>query len=357
MYIFGCCVNRRDNMKIFNRSNLLNSLFFFSIVLPSATQAATILNDKGKPATPILTGTGNFVVPTGKGWGVKVNNPQANGVETNNALSVSKKATIHQYGINYHGGAVMGATTATIPKIYIIWYGDWASTDSSVQLITFWAQHIGGSAYFKINTSYTNAAGKAILNAVKPPSTQFVLDPFSQGVNLSDSSILNIVAQAINSHQYPLDPNGIYFVLTSSSVTETSGFCTSYCGWHTSGLVNNVRVKYAFIGDPSTQCPTSCISFENQATSPNGVINADGMISVIAHELEEAVTDPNLNAWWNTQTGEENADQCAWTFGPEFTASNGSKYNMIISGKKFLIQQNWVNRIGNGHHGYCAKSL
>ena len=38
------------------------------------------------------------------------------------------------------------------------------------------------------------------------------------------------------------------------------------------------------------------------------------MASIIAHELEEAVTDPDLNAWYDTR-GYENADKCAWTFG------------------------------------------
>ena len=35
------------------------------------------------------------------------------------------------------------------------------------------------------------------------------------------------------------------------------------------------------------------------------------MVSVIAHEAAEAVSDPNLNAWFDS-TGQENADKCAW---------------------------------------------
>jgi hypothetical protein len=75
------------------------------------------------------------------------------------------------------------------------------------------------------------------------------------------------------------------------------------------------------------------------------------MASIIAHELEESVTDPNLNAWYDRR-GEENADKCAWTFGQTSTASNGSRYNVILGGSEFLIQQNWVNVNG----GYCAMS-
>ena len=47
---------------------------------------------------------------------------------------------------------------------------------------------------------------------------------------------------------------------------------------------------------------------------PNGNAAADAMISVIAHELAEAATDPLLNAWFDS-AGYENADKCAWDFG------------------------------------------
>ena len=47
------------------------------------------------------------------------------------------------------------------------------------------------------------------------------------------------------------------------------------------------------------------------------------MASIIAHELEEAATDPDLNAWYDSR-GDENADKCAWTFGTTYTAANGA---------------------------------
>ena len=75
------------------------------------------------------------------------------------------------------------------------------------------------------------------------------------------------------------------------------------------------------------------------------------MASIIAHELEEAHTDPDLNAWYDNR-GYENADKCAWTFGTTSTASNGSKYNMTLGTRQYLIQQNWVN----AGSGSCAKS-
>jgi hypothetical protein len=74
------------------------------------------------------------------------------------------------------------------------------------------------------------------------------------------------------------------------------------------------------------------------------------MASVIMHVLEEAATDPNLNAWWQTSSGMDNADKCAWTFQPTQTAPNGSRYNVQWGSRKFLIQRNWVTVNG----GYCS---
>ena len=39
-------------------------------------------------------------------------------------------------------------------------------------------------------------------------------------------------------------------------------------------------------------------------------------------------------------------------FGTTSTAGNGSKYNMTLGSRQYLIQQNWVNASG----GFCAKS-
>ena len=71
------------------------------------------------------------------------------------------------------------------------------------------------------------------------------------------------------------------------------------------------------------------------------------MVSVIAHELEETATDPDLNAWYDSN-GAENADKCAWTFGTTHTESNGSAYNMTLGARDYLVQQNWVNAQGGG---------
>ena len=250
------------------------------------------------------------------------------------------RLAVPQNGIQYHGGPVM----LTTKVIYYIWYGNW-SGNSAVSLLTTLAQNIGGTPYFNINSTYTNSAGTPIQNTVSYGGS--TTDNYSQGTSLSDARVQSIVASAINSGRLPLNSNGIYFVLTSQDVSETSGFCSRYCGWHTHTTISSTDIKYAFVGN-AARCLSSCAA---QSTSPNGNAGADAMASIISHELEEAVTDPDLNAWFDS-SGAENADKCAWTFGTTSTASNGSKYNVTWGGVRYLIQRNWVNASG----GYCAMS-
>lgn len=239
-------------------------------------------------------------------------------------------------GIDYHGGPVMLGTT----NIHYIWYGNW-SGNAATTILTDFAQNIGGSPYFNINTTYYNGSNVHVSNSVSFAGSSN--DSYSQGTSLSDAQIQAVVA-ATN----PTDTNAVYFVLTSADVTASSGFCTQYCGWHTHATIGGRDIKYSFVGDP-TRCPSSC---ETQTTGPNGSSGADGMASIIAHELEEAVSDPDLNAWYDRR-GYENADKCAWTFGSEYTTSNGATANMKLGTRDYLIQQNWVNASG----GFCAKSF
>jgi hypothetical protein len=241
-------------------------------------------------------------------------------------------------GISYHGGPLILGTV----NVYYIWYGNW-SGNSATTILTDFANNIGGSQYFNINTTYFDGSNRHVSNAVHFSAS--TTDNYSQGTALSDAGVQSVVSSAISSGRLPKDTNGVYFVLTSADVNETSGFCTQYCGWHTHGAIASSDIKYSFVGNPD-RCPNSCEA--QSASSPNSNPGADGMASVIAHELEEATTDPDLNAWYDRR-GFENADKCAWTFGTTYTA-NGATANMNLGGRDFLIQQNWVNANG----GLCA---
>jgi len=232
-------------------------------------------------------------------------------------------------GISYHGGPVLTGTT----NVYFIWYGNW-SGNSATTLLTDLATSIGGSSYFNINTTYYNGSNVHVSNSVHYASSTSVAYPY--GTSLSDASIFNVVADAINGGHLAKNTNALYFVLTSQDVNASSGFCTQYCGWHTHGTIAGSDIKYSFVGN-AARCITSCAA---QSNGPNGNGGVDGMISVMSHELEEAVTDPLGTAWYDA-AGYENGDKCAWTWGTTSTASNGSAYNITLGTRQYLIQQNW----------------
>ena len=311
----------------------------FSAARPLAVALLCVMTSAAFAAEVLAPGLEeDDLVPTGKGWGERA--APTPGFVTHGNGKAGKPGSATANGINYHGGPVMLGTT----NVYYIWYGNWSS-NTATSILTSLASSIGGSPYFNINTTYYNGSNQLVSNAVTYSGS--TTDSYSLGTALTDANIQTIVGSAIGSGKLPKDTNGVYFVLTSADVNETSGFCTQYCGWHTHGTIGGSDIKFSFVGNPD-RCPSACAA---QTKSPNGNAGADGMASIIAHELEESVTDPDLNAWYDRR-GYENADKCAWTFGTLYTASNGSKYNMTLGGAQYLIQQNWVNASG----GYCAVS-
>ncbi|THD07762.1 hypothetical protein [Metallibacterium scheffleri] len=280
----------------------------------------------------------------------------------------------------------LGPVMQSQRHIYLIWYGNWQG-NSALSIIPQFVQSLNMSPYERILGTY-KVNNRAIMPSITLAGQTF--DDYSLGQDLSDANIQTIVQDAITEGRLPLDNNGIYFVLTSSDVMESSngnlaqgGFCTKYCGWHTDGLnMHGVDVKYAFVGDGQAcasataesygSWPGSCIamkSFQSYSNyvwnSPNNNPGADGMVSVIAHESEEATSDPEVGTgnlafygydWWDGN-GYENGDQCAWRFGAAsgnmFATPNGSLANMSLQGYRYLIQKNVVivDPQGNADYG------
>jgi hypothetical protein len=257
---------------------------------------------------------------------------RANPHDLGDALTAGSTGTLS--AITYHGGDLISTPTA-----YVIWYGNWnqannSDTPAGQQIVRDFLNTVGGSPYYNINTSYSVSGHTITGNVVNGSETT---DAYSRGSRLRDSDILTVVNSAITSGRLPYNSNGVYFVLTSSDVNESSGFCTKYCGWHTAATPSAGHVRYSFVGN-ANRCLSSCAA---QSTSPNGNAGVDGMISVIAHELEEANTDPDPRSGWVDSGGSENADKCAWTFGgAQFQTANGSWANMTLGSRNFLIQRN-----------------
>ncbi|HEY2170072.1 MAG TPA: hypothetical protein VGJ30_10650, partial [Candidatus Angelobacter sp.] len=255
------------------------------------------------------------------------NVPNGDGSASAVVAGPNGQAVVTGNGINYNGGPVLHNTV----PIYIIWYGTWNGTGSNTAVTQTLIQNlIGGlsnSGYEKINSTYGDASANVsgAMTLVKAVS-----DAGSQGTRLKNANITKAITAQLTSGALPTDPNGVYLFLTSSNVKE-SGFCTQFCGFHTRQTINGADIKWAFIGNVD-QCPSGC---EAQTTGPNspaaGIGGADGMANVIAHETEEAISDPDLNAWFDS-SGQENADKCNFRFGTTSIAGNGSHFNQTLGG-------------------------
>jgi hypothetical protein len=235
------------------------------------------------------------------------------------------------------------------PNVYIIYYGSWGSgscsetgTSSSAAIINDFFRSVGNSAWYGINTLYYSGSTTKTYVTKTVNLAGCTVDNYSKGNSLgfvAGKSVPDIVNLALQSNKFISDPQGIYFVLTSSDVTETFGggsnFGTVYCGYHSWLTPSNL--KYSFVGDASNY--SGCLA--QTGASPNGNPAADGMISVIAHELVETVSDPLGSSWYDS-AGNENADKCAWTFGATSAATGGGSKNMSFGGRDYLIQQNWI---------------
>jgi len=138
------------------------------------------------------------------------------------------------------------------------------------------------------------------------------------------------------------------FVPTGCVVTS----CTVSC---TPCAPNPVGLKFAVIGNPVQQCSyyssgsgTNC--GPQYCGSPNELIT-DTMISVIMHELAEAITDPTSEGWLDSAQNEI-ADKCDSDFGSYGTELffNGSAYYNFVgrSGTKYLTQFLYKNGFGCG---------
>jgi hypothetical protein len=245
--------------------------------------------------------------------------------------------------VTYH----LGGTIISEPNIYVIWYGNWdpnscsasSGTSSTPSIVNDLLGSLGESDWNKINTTYFQVInGKKTF--VQPTSEVkgCSVDAGSQGLSLdtwTGPQVADVVENALLTKSLKTDSNGVYLVLTARNVDVTD-FMTSYCAYHGAYDNASATIKYAFIGDASANLHACAPQTTN---SPNGNPAADAMVSAIAHEFVEAVSDPTGTSWYD-QAGLENADKCAWHYGTASKTANGSFANMTLGDRQYLIQQN-----------------
>jgi hypothetical protein len=137
--------------------------------------------------------------------------------------------------------------------------------------------------------------------------------------------------------------NKMFLLFTSSGegscFDSTNAACayTQYCGYH-SFISGTTPVIYS--NEPfgnTTVCQVL------GAPSPNSNPAADSAATVASHELTEATTDPELNAWFSAQ-GNEIGDLCNFNYGTN-TWDSG-KANQMWNGHFYELQREFDNHAG-----------
>jgi len=197
-------------------------------------------------------------------------------------------------------------------------------------------------------------------------------DKLSHGSSLQGNAThIDIIKEAIKTGYLGngTDHSGIYFILAGDDVDDV-GLCTDWCAYNS----YSDDFVYAFIGHPN-RCNNAksstnrCIPYINHGVSPNGDIALDAIVNMMAHEMQEVLTDPLCNAWqvsdeaatsgnngphgssWqasNSCNGEEISDWCMppnatpdeW-FPNTTKLENGASWNIEIKHYRFLIQSVW----------------
>jgi hypothetical protein len=237
--------------------------------------------------------------------------------------------------LSLHGGNVLSQTTS-ITAIY--WGAKWANPDGGSAFVAdkqtgleqFYTS-FGGSSYANTSGEYAGADGNPVSIAVTYAGAIVDTTKAPSGAP-STSAILGEVCRQITTPS----PNAYYPVYT-----DTPRGHTSYCAWHSWGSCGGVNVQFGFFF--SLDNDPGCDPQDPGTDRSQGL---EALANVSGHELSETLTDPRGNGWTDN-SGNENADKCAWEFLQPVTLADGSSWK---------IQGNWSNAAYDGGVGYPNSS-
>jgi hypothetical protein len=243
----------------------------------------------------------------------------------------------------WHGGPVM-----TTNKTYAIYwqpagysYGS-GYTSTINQFFGDVAHDNGlGSNVYAIDTQYSSIQysstfGGSVTDTSAFPSSGCPLYEGDITECLTDAQIMAEINTVSSNQGWAKNGTNMFFLFTPMAVGSCFGSSastcsyTAYCAYH--GVTNGGAI---YANQPYAK-HSGC----DEGQYPNGNA-ADPTINVTSHEHNEAITDPQLNAWYD-QGGYEIGDKCAWDFGA-VSGSSGSEYNQTINGHHYFLQREYSN--------------
>jgi hypothetical protein len=267
--------------------------------------------------------------------------------------------------MTYHGGSIM----LTHKAYLIFWTGGHSFASTYMSLIERWFTDVGSTSMYNINHQYyqctlptcspktyiqnTESLGGYFLDTVHPyPSGR----PGTASAPLLNADIYNEAYNAIlykgwplgglNVEFYVFTPKGVESCFDSSHSGCTIGAgahfgteSSSYCAYHSWFYVSPHYFIYANMSYAATWKTGYTYNCGTHSTTVNGNPDADIEISPTSHEQFESVTDPLINAWYDSNGAGEIGDKCAYRYGT--IAPNGS--NVYLHLHYYIIQQEWSN--------------
>lgn len=215
-----------------------------------------------------------------------------------------------------HGGPVENA-----PRVFVVFWG-WTSDPSGEQpYLTRFLSSIGGTSWLSTVSQYGGGWTGNLLAGTWSDSASVPSHP-------SDSAIQSEAAKAAGHFGAGTSFN-VEIVVATPHGHSTRGFGTQFCAYH-GAVSSDPNVTYTdlpYMTDAGTSCG------EDSVNGSSGLL--DGVSIVEGHEMAETITDPLLNAWFDS-SGFEIGDKCAWINLADITTSGGT----------FAMQPLWSNSAG-----------
>ena len=319
---------------------------------PSYAQSADVAPAQSLASARLSVGGVNLTPTDATGHAIHI-------MPTQSVAQSMRAVTTTAGPLNYHGGPIM----PTIEIYNIFWVGA-LQAGGSAALTSFYttaANNLGfdypGKTLDSNNTQYYQTS--PVLNYVHglspiggggslggtyvdttPFPTSQCTDSVTPGDCIIDSQVQAEVKKIMAINGWNADIHKIYILYTGpgegSCFTSASSSCayTAYCGYH--GAISTTSGPIIYANMPYAGMPGCEVS-----SSPTGHLGADSVVNIASHEISEAITDPELNAWWDPMTGGEIGDLCAWTFGTNLYDS--SLANQQWNGNFYELQMEYDN--------------
>lgn len=234
-------------------------------------------------------------------------------------------------------GSATGLSTKyqTVAKQFLADYPDHGIANNSTQYYST----TSGKKYF---VGKGGLAGAYVDTNPYPASG--CADSVTPGNCITDAQLQTEIANVMALKGWTGGLNKMFIVFTSTGEgscfdnTSTSCAYTQYCAYH--GYFGSTTSPTIYANQPYAD-PNYCYASLNGQKAPSGDIPSDANVNVTSHEITEANTDPELNAWWDTANGYEIGDLCAWIFG--VNGWDGALANQMWNGHFYDLQTEYDN--------------